>query len=217
MYEGHFNHALTVLEVVRFFAGRPARRFFAPGGSKRAAGLLGVGLCARPSQRRGRDEGWGRRSASRAKAPGTSPGASFLSPLSLATQRKGARGAAGARSPRGLAWASLHSALRPRQNTRERCGTLSIATRHATSLQTPESPSGRTLALVGGHSRVGGQLSARPYSTAPTESAIANRANWWKWDSQPHLYHDAARRVATVFEKWNCMTEKYLPARRASL
>ena len=156
MYEGHFNHALTVLEVVRFFAGRPARRFFAPGGSKRAAGLLGVGLCARPSQRRGRDEGWGRRSASRAKAPGTSPGASFLSPLSLATQRKGARGAAGARSPRGLAWASLHSALRPRQNTRERCGTLSISTRHATSLQTPESPPERTLA------QVGGQLSACP-------------------------------------------------------
>ena len=28
------------------------------------------------------------------------------------------------------------------------------------------------------------------------------------------FYHDAARRVATVFEKWNCKIETCLPARR---
>ena len=73
-----------------FFVRWPTRRFFAPGGRMRAAGLLRVGLCARLSQRRGRVGARGGRSASRAKAPGTSPGASFLSPLSLAIQRKGA-------------------------------------------------------------------------------------------------------------------------------
>jgi hypothetical protein len=31
------------------------------------------------------------------------------------------------------------------------------------------------------------------------------------------LYHDAARRAATVFEKWNCMIENGLPARRGKL
>ena len=152
--------------------------FFAPGGRLRAAGLLGVGLCARPSQRRGRDEGWGRRSASRAKAPGTFARGELSFPPFFGDPKKGGAGVAGARSPRGLAWASLHSALRPRQNTRERCGTLSIATRHATSLQTPESPPERTLAQVGGHSRVGGQLSACLYSISPTKSAIANLDNW---------------------------------------
>ena len=30
---------------------------------------------------------------------------------------------------------------------------------------------------LGGHSRVGGQLSARPYSIAPTKNAIARRAD----------------------------------------
>ena len=44
---------------------------------------------------------------------------------------------------------------------------------------------------------MGGQLSARPYSTAPTKNAIANLANVWKGDSplqNPRriLYHDAA-------------------------
>ena len=28
--------------------------------------------------------------------------------------------------------------------------------------------------------------------------------------------HDAARRVATIFEKWNCLIETYLPVRRGS-
>jgi len=28
------------------------------------------------------------------------------------------------------------------------------------------------------------------------------------------FYNDAARRIATVFEKWNCLIESYLTARR---
>ena len=51
---------------------------------------------------------------------------------------------------------------------------------------------------------VGGQLSARPYSTAPTKRAMANLAI--DRNGMP-FYHDAARRVATFFEKWNCLLE----------
>ena len=46
MREEHFNHALPVLVVARF-GGEACVVFFAPGGCLRAAGLLGVGLCAR--------------------------------------------------------------------------------------------------------------------------------------------------------------------------
>ena len=63
----------------------------------------------------------------------------------------------------------------------------------------------------GGHSGVGGQLSARPYSTAPTKRAMANLAI--DRNGMP-FYHDAARRVATFFEKWNCLIETYLHERR---
>ena len=138
---------------------------------------MGVGLCARLSQRRGRDEGRGRRSASRAKAPGTSPGASFLSPLSLAIQRKGARGWRGRAAPearRGLSSVPRCDRGKPYVSDAARLVSrrciIIAATRHATSLQTPESPSGRTLAQVGGHSRVGGQLSARPYRERNSQS-----------------------------------------------
>ena len=62
----------------------------------------------------------------------------------------------------------------------------------------------------GGHSGVGGQLSARPYSTAPTKCAMANLAI--DRNGMP-FYHDAARRVATFFEKWNFLIETYLRAR----
>ena len=57
---------------------------------------------------------------------------------------------------------------------------------------------------------MGGQLSARPYSTAPTKRAMANLAI--DRNGMP-FYHDAARRVATFFEKWNCLIETYLRAR----
>ena len=58
---------------------------------------------------------------------------------------------------------------------------------------------------LGGHSRVGGQLSASPYSLAPTKNAIARRADGSKGESllqtagQARLliYRDAARHVAT--------------------
>ena len=63
----------------------------------------------------------------------------------------------------------------------------------------------------GGHSGLGGQLSARPYSTSPTKSAMANLAI--DRNGMP-FYHDAARRVATFFEKWNFLIETYLHERR---
>ena len=95
----YFDLTLTVPVVVRFLCAGLRGVFFAPGGRMRAAGLLRKGLCARLSQRRGRVGARGGRSASRAKAPGTSPGASFLSPLSLAIQRKGAQGRRGRAAP----------------------------------------------------------------------------------------------------------------------
>ena len=135
----YFDLTLTVPVVVRFLCAGLRGVFFAPGGRMRAAGLLRVGLCARLSQRRGRAGARGGRSASRAKAPGTSPGASFLSPLSLAIQRKGAQGRRGRAAPEDWRGDSRRSALRRRQNSRKRCGTRSvlrydtrsIATRHA--------------------------------------------------------------------------------------
>ena len=33
-------------------------------------------------------------------------------------------------------------------------------------------------------------------------------------DRNAILYHDAARRVATVFEKWNCLIETDLPEKK---
>ena len=57
---------------------------------------------------------------------------------------------------------------------------------------------------------MGGQLSARPYSTAPAESI--------KSMSIKGLYiayvNDAARRVATFFEKWDCLIETDLRTSR---
>ena len=76
------------------------RRFLPLAG---ACGLEGfwAWACARDSRdARVRAFVQGGRSASQAKAQGTSPGASFLSPLSLAIQRKGARGRRGAQPPR---------------------------------------------------------------------------------------------------------------------
>ena len=42
MREEDFNHALTVLVVVRFLRGGLRGVFIAPGGGMRAAGILGV-------------------------------------------------------------------------------------------------------------------------------------------------------------------------------
>ena len=57
----------------------------------------------------------------------------------------------------------------------------------------------------------GNSLSARPYSTSPTKGAMANLAI--DRNGIP-FYHDAARRVATFFEKWNFLIETYLHERR---
>ena len=174
----YFDLTLTVPVVVRFLCAGLRGVFFAPGGRMRAAGLLRVGLCARLSQHRGRAGARGGRSASRAKAPGTSPGASFLSPLSLAIQRKGAQGRRGRAAPEDWRGDSRRSALRRRQNSRKRCGTRSvlrydtrsIATRHATSLQTPESPPGQTLG--GGRATFGPPLQHRLYQERNSQSPI---------------------------------------------
>ena len=65
----------------------------------------------------------------------------------------------------------------------------------------------------GGYSREGRALAT--LGIAPTEIAIANIAidrNVIPF-CKPHI-NDAARRVATVFEKCNCLMEAYLRARR---
>ena len=115
--------------------------------------------CARDSRdARAWASAQGGRSASQAKAPGMSPGASFLSPLSLAIQRNGARGWRGRVAPevrRGLPCVRCCAPVR----RRKRHGVVRIATRHYNN-------------------------------------------------------HDAARRIATIFEKWNCLIEISLPARR---
>ena len=49
--------------------------------------------------------------------------------------------------------------------------------------------------------KVGGQLSARPYSIAPSEDRTSAKRT-----------HDAARRIATVFGKSHCLIRTSLPA-----
>ena len=119
MREEDFNHALTVLVVVRFLRGGLRGVFFVSGGGMRAAGLLGVWpTCATPATPvcgQMRREGVARR---RQKPLGRSPGASFHSPLSLAIQRKGARGRRGCAAPEVSRWASLRSALKPWQKSK---------------------------------------------------------------------------------------------------
>ena len=51
--------------------------------------------------------------------------------------------------------------------------------------------------------KVGGQLSARPYSIAPSEDRTSAKRT-----------HDAARRIATVFGKSHCLIRTSLPAGR---
>ncbi len=114
MLEEHFNQALTVLGG-RFFVRCPARRFFCPWREHAGGGAFGRGSAratpATPVRGQVRRAGVARRGQ---KPLGRSPGASFLSPLSLAIQRKGARGWRGRAAPGVQAWASLRSVLRPR-------------------------------------------------------------------------------------------------------
>ena len=132
---------------MRFFAGRPARRFLPLAGACGRRGFW-AWACARDSRdARVRASAQGGRSASQAKALGTSPGASFLSPLSLAIQRKGAR------SPPGFkAWGFP---------------AFCVANRGKTYMNG---------AALLGRALAGGRALA-PLGTAPTEIAIANLAN----------------------------------------
>gem|GEM_PF-4232906 len=115
MSEEHFNQALPVLRGA-FFVGVASVAFFLP-----LAGACGrrgfwAWACARDSRdARVRAFVQGGRSASQAKAQGTSPGASFLSPPFFGDPKKGGAGAVGARSPRGEAWGTLRFASQSRK------------------------------------------------------------------------------------------------------
>ena len=54
---------------------------------------------------------------------------------------------------------------------------------------------------------MGGRALA-PLGTAPTKNIISKPVNGEKCNA---ILNDAARRVATVFEKWNCLIENSLP------
>ena len=77
-----------------------------------------------------------------------------------------------------------------------------IATRRATSLQTPEIPPGRAT--------LGPPLQHRPYRERNGQSRQWVEMGFPAENPRQILYHDAARHVATVFEKCNCLIETYL-------
>ena len=59
---------------------------------------------------------------------------------------------------------------------------------------------------------VGGGIFAKTAKTPPLQSAIAGILIAMRHYNN----HDAARHVATIFERWNCLIETYLPVRRGS-
>ena len=70
---------------------------------------------------------------------------------------------------------------------------------------------------------VGGGIFAKTAKTPPLQSGVGGDAiasqmppivATMRMPCRYVFYHDAARRVATVFEKWNCVIEIYLRARR---
>ena len=129
MREEHFNHALPVLVVARF-GGEACVVFFCPWRVSAGGGAFGRGpVRATPATPVGGLVRWAGVARRGQKPLGRSPGASFLSPLSLAIQRKGARGRRGRAAPRGRAWASRRSALRPRQDLHEQCRSARADTR----------------------------------------------------------------------------------------
>ena len=112
-----------------------------------------------------------------------------------------------------------------------------IATRHATSLQTPptptcpcgRSPQGRGNPIGCAHMvdlRWAGKSSRKPRRPRPYSRAFAGislrsecrplrprHAHTMPYTETCGFYNDAARRVATVFEKWNFLIETDLCAR----
>ena len=102
MREERFNRALPVLVVVHFLRGGLRGVLLPLAG---ACGRQGFWVRARARDSRNAVCGYMRKEGverHRQKPPRTSPGASFLSPLSLATQRKGAQGRTALREWRGI-------------------------------------------------------------------------------------------------------------------
>ena len=67
--------------------------------------------------------------------------------------------------------------------------------------------------------RVGGGIFAKTAKTPPLQSAFAGislRVALRFWSAKRNIHHDAARRVATFFEKWDCLIETYLRIRRGN-
>ena len=101
MLEEHFNQALTVLGG-RFLCGGLRGVFLPLAGACGRRGFW-AWVCACDSRNaRARAGAEGRRSASRAKAPGTFARGELSFPPCFGDPKKGGAGVAGARSPRGL-------------------------------------------------------------------------------------------------------------------
>ena len=129
MREEHFNHALPVLVVMRFLWGGLCGVFLPLAGVCGRRGFWAWACACDSRYARARAGAEGRRSASRAKAPGTFARGELSFPPFFGDPKKGGAGVAGARSPRGKAWAFLRLALRPWQDLHERFGTVRAGTR----------------------------------------------------------------------------------------
>ena len=128
MYEEHFNHALPVLVVMRFLWGGLCG-VFCPWREPAGWRAFGRGpVCATPATPvcglRGRAG-----VARRRQKPCVVARGELSFPPFFGDPKKGGAGVAGARSPRGKAWAFLRLALRPWQDLHERFGTVRAGTR----------------------------------------------------------------------------------------
>ena len=102
MREEHFNHALPVLVVMRFLWGGLCGVFLPLAGVCGRRGFWAWACACDSRYARARAGAEGRRSASRAKAPGTFARGELSFPPFFGDPKKGGAGVAGARSPRGL-------------------------------------------------------------------------------------------------------------------
>ena len=129
MCEEHFNHALPVLGLMRFFCREASAAFFCPWRVPAGWRAFGRGpVRATPAMPvcglRGRAG-----VARRRQKPCVVARGELSFPPFFGNPKKGGAGAAGARSPRGKAWAFLRLALRPWQNLHEQFGTVRAGTR----------------------------------------------------------------------------------------
>ena len=122
------NHALPVLVVVRFLRGG-LRGVFFPWRTPAGCGAFGRG----PARATPATPVYGllRRAgvAHRRQKPCVVARGELSFPPFFGDPKKGGAGVAGARSPRGKAWAFLRLALRPWQDLHERFGTVRAGTR----------------------------------------------------------------------------------------